>query len=222
MEYRSKFLNGFSRFMQVLCDLILLNFLWIVCSLPVITAGTSTCAAYSVMLKVVRDENTGTVRSFFKAFKENFKRGVILGLIVIAAAAILYVDISFALVQEGTFKTVCLIAYGFLLAVVLIFITYVFPLQARYENTLKGHIKNAFLLSFCSPVKTIIMWIITAVPVALVLLLPFEVVVYIGFFFFLFGASLPIYLNSRLLRKIFDNFVKDEKSNDQGRSEEAC
>lgn len=222
MDIKNRFLNGFSNFMQIVCDLLLLNIFWIVCSLPVITAGTSACAVFSVTLKLVRGEGSGTVRSFFKAFKDNFKRGVLYGLIVIAAIVILYVDISFALVQEGAFRYICLISYGIMTAIVLIFITYVFPLQARYENTFRGHIKNAFLLAFCAPGKTILMWIIYAIPIAMLILLPFEVVLYIAFFFFLFSVSLPMYINSKILRQVFDIFVKDEKNNDQRRSEEAC
>lgn len=208
--------------MQIVCDLIIINLLWIICSLPVITAGTSTCAAFSVSLKLVRGEGSGSLKSFFKAFKDNFKRGLLYGLIVIGAIVILYVDISFALVQEGAFRYVCLIAYGIMMAIVLIFITYVFALQARYENTFRGHIKNAFILAFCAPGKTILMWIILAVPIAMLILLPFEVVLYIAFFFVLFSISLPIYINSIILRQIFDIFVKDENDHDKTRSEEAC
>ncbi|MDO5445171.1 MAG: DUF624 domain-containing protein [Eubacteriales bacterium] len=222
MDKHSQKSEGFFYLFQVISDLVLINLLWFVCSLPVITAGTSTCAAFSVMLKLVRGEGSNTIKSFFKAFKDNFKRGVLYGLIVIAAIFILYVDISFALAQEGVFRYVCLIAYGIMMAIVLIFVTYVFPLQARYENTFRGHIKNAFLLTFCAPGKTILMWIIYSIPIAMFILLPFEVVLYIAFFFFLFSVSLPMYFNSKILRQVFDIFVKDEQNNDQRRSEEAC
>lgn len=209
--------------MQVMSDLLILNILWVICSLPIFTAGASTCAAYTVMLKIVRDEGSGTIVSFFKAFKENFKRGLLYELIVIAAAGILYVDITFAIAQEGSFRYLCLAAYGIMMAIVLIFSIYVFPLEARYSNTAKGTIKNAFLLAFCAPGKTILMWIITAFPIALLILLPFETFLSIAFFYFLFGVSLPMYLNAKILREIFEKFVqiKEDNINDQERSEEA-
>ena len=69
------------RFLTRLWDMIKLNFLWLVFSLPVVTMGAATVAAYSVTLKMV-DEREGYVgRQFIKAFKENWKQGIPLGLI---------------------------------------------------------------------------------------------------------------------------------------------
>ncbi len=208
--------------MQVVYDLMLLNILWIVCSLPLITAGTSACAAFSVLLKLARKEPVHTAKDFFKAFKVNFKQGLVLGLIALGAAAILYVDFSFAMLQDGKMKIVFLIIYGFVMAVYLIFLTYVFPLQARYENTVKAQIKNSFLLTFCAPGKTLKIWIIYAIPVALIVFLPLEILLYIAIFYFLFGLTLPAYFSSKTFRQVFDIFVKDNTNNDKRRSEEAC
>lgn len=65
--------NPVWRFIGKLGDLIILNILWIVCSIPVFTAGASTTAVYYVTLKLVRDEDDSTIRSFFRSFKSNFK-----------------------------------------------------------------------------------------------------------------------------------------------------
>lgn len=48
--------NPVWRFIGKLGDLILLNILWIVCSIPVFTIGASTTAVYYVTLKLARDE----------------------------------------------------------------------------------------------------------------------------------------------------------------------
>jgi len=53
---------------------MVLNLLWCICSIPIFTIGASTTAVYYVTLKLVRDEEDGTFRSFFKSFKENFKQ----------------------------------------------------------------------------------------------------------------------------------------------------
>ena len=54
--------NPVWRFIGKLGDLILLNILWIVCSIPIVTAGAATTAVYYVTLKLVRDENDGTIK----------------------------------------------------------------------------------------------------------------------------------------------------------------
>lgn len=61
------------RILTRIFDLIILNLLFIICSLPVITIGTSLSALYSVTLKMVRNEEGYIVRGFFKAYKENLK-----------------------------------------------------------------------------------------------------------------------------------------------------
>lgn len=66
------------RILTRIFDLIILNLLFIICSLPVITIGTSLTALYSVTLKIVRNEEGYIVRGFFKAYKENFKQSLII------------------------------------------------------------------------------------------------------------------------------------------------
>ena len=217
MENEKKTLkSSLGNFLSLMADLILLNLLWILCSIPIVTIGPSTCALFAVMLKVARDESSNTFGGFFKAFKVNFKSGLVLGLIALAAAFVLYVDITFALAQSGTMRTVFLLSSGALLAVFLTYCTYVFALQARYENKLGLQIKNAFLLSLCAPGKTLLMWIIYAVPVAILLFVPLNIVAYFGFMYIMFAVSLPVYFNCKILRNVFDKFVKPEnqESND--------
>lgn len=223
MERRSKLKESLGSFLSLLCDLMVLNVLWLLCSVPVITVGPSTCALFSCMLKIARDElSDSTFKIFFKAFKENFRNAFFYGLIALAALFIVYVDFSFALSQTGTFRTVFLIVSGAASAALLVFVSYVFPLQARYENTFKGHLRNAFLLSCCSPVSTVFMWIIYAIPAALLLVLPFDLVLRVGFLFLMFGFSLPAYYNCKILRKIFDKFVKDNKNDQSAESDRSC
>ena len=87
--------NPVWRFIGKLGDLILLNLLWTVCSIPVITIGASTTAVYYVTLKMVRDENDSTVRSFFHSFKANFNQATAIWAIFLAVGLILAFDIRF-------------------------------------------------------------------------------------------------------------------------------
>lgn len=219
---RERLKSSLGSFLTLLCDLMLLNVLWLVCALPILTAGPSTSALFACMLKISRDElGESTFLSFFRAFKENFRNSFWYGLIAIAVAAIIYIDISFALTQTGLMRSVYLIASGCLIMIWLIFVSYVFALQARYENTFKLQIKNSFLIAFCAPGRTLLMWITYAIPIALLVLLPFETVLSVGFLFLMFVVSLPVYFNCRILRKIFDKFIKDVNTDEKSGSEEA-
>ena len=216
---RDKLKSSFIRFMYAMADLLIVNLLWLLCSLPVVTVGPASCAMMAVLLKIARDEPVHTVKEFFSAFKSNFKPGLLLGMMALFAAAVIYADGVYAFSVEGTVKIVFCIVTGIVAAIWLTYVCYVFALQARFENTLRAHIRNAFLLAFCAPAKTVAMWIILALPVLLILLLPQYVVAYIGFLFILFGISLPAYCNSKILRTIFDRFLPVEET-EKERTEE--
>ncbi len=184
--------------------MMVLNLLWFICSLPIITAGPSTCGMYCVLLKLVRKEQTSTIKDFFRAFKDNFKAGFIIGLIVLALALVTAVDANFAANVEGTLQTVYVIVAAIIGAIALTLFCYAFAVQAMFENPLKVQLKNAFSLAFLYPGKTIMMWLIAAFPVIVGLALPQFVVARLGFIYLIMGVSGPAYLNCRLLRDIFD------------------
>lgn len=60
--------NLFSEVMTKIFDILLLNLLWLLCSLPAVTFGASTTALYAVMMKLVRGEENGIVKSFSGLF----------------------------------------------------------------------------------------------------------------------------------------------------------
>ena len=80
------------RILTRIFDLIILNLLFIICSLPVITIGTSLSALYSVTLKMVRNEEGYIVRGFFKAYKENLKQSMIIWIPTALCGVFLYAD----------------------------------------------------------------------------------------------------------------------------------
>ena len=88
--------NKFFVFMGRVADLLLLNFLCILCCIPVVTAGASITALYYVTLKMARDEESYIARSFFRSFKQNFKQATIINIIMLLTAAVLFIDLRIA------------------------------------------------------------------------------------------------------------------------------
>ena len=62
--------NAVTHALSKICDMVCLNIMWLICCIPVVTIGASTTALYSVMLKMVKNEEGYIFRGFFKAFKE--------------------------------------------------------------------------------------------------------------------------------------------------------
>lgn len=202
--------NVVTRGLSRICDFMLLNIMWVICSIPLFTIGASTTALYTVMLKVVRNEEGYIVKGFIGAFKENFKKSTILWLILAAIGIVIGIDSRLALGMQSTMRTVfqsVFIVFGLIWLCVVI---YVFPLTARYENTIKNTIKNALILSVAKLPYTLLMVVVTAGPVILTLLDTRTLLIGLGIWIII-GVSVVVWLNSFLLRKAFEIFHTDEK-----------
>ena len=135
------------RAVETFGDLFILNLAFILFSIPIVTFGASATALYSVSLKMCTKEEGPIWRSFVDAFKKNFKKSTIVWLILIAIAAVIEVEYIYVSNFTGTIVTIykgVIIVESLFLILVLVFI---FPLLARYENTVFKSITNAALLS---------------------------------------------------------------------------
>lgn len=206
MARKNKLASSFGAFLRVLCDLMVLNVLWLICCIPVITVGPATSALCCVSLKLARGEPTTTIRTFFEAMKQNFVQALLLGLIGLAGLAVAVVDWLFALSQQGSLRTLYYVVGVIVSAVVLAYWAWVFALNAGFENSLRGTIKSGLSLAFVEPGKTLLIWIAFAIPVLCFLFLPEAVVIYIGWAYILFAVSAPAYIAARSQVKVFSRF----------------
>ena len=134
------------RFLCRFMDMLKLNFMWILFSVPLVTMGASTAAAMSVALKMVDDEEGYIARAFLKAFKENWKQGTALEVISLVAIYAVYLD--FQLFEAVKGNPVMFLIVGMLSGVVITMsLIYAYPLAVRYENTLVKTIQNSFEIS---------------------------------------------------------------------------
>ncbi len=152
--------------LTVLANLILLNWLFALCSLPLVTVGASLTALHHVVLQIVRKEDKGVVREFFRAFKGNFGQATVIWLILLAVGAVLVIDYRMGarVLSSGALTAVLAVAV-LLFALWMVEWVYVFPMQARYENSVKQTFKNAFLVGIGNLPNTLILIALTlAVP----------------------------------------------------------
>lgn len=150
------------KFLSRLWDMIKLNFLWLLFSLPIVTIGAATVAAYTVTLKMVDEAEGYVARQFVKAFKQNLKQGIPLGLLAIFCSYVVYLD--FEMFNKIENNPMILLIFGIVAAFVfgLAFI-YAFPLSARYENTLLGTLKNSVNIAVRYFVRTLFLVFVLAV-----------------------------------------------------------
>jgi len=148
-SYESKF----SQLLLKLCNACMLNVLWFVCSLPIVTMGAATTALYYACLKIVRDEDSHVAAQFFHSFRQNFRQATQIWLILLGCGLFLgldgYILYHLRLTSGGTMGVIWTLALAVVIAaaiVLVIVLEHVFPLLASVENTSKAMLKNAFLI----------------------------------------------------------------------------
>ena len=192
-------------------NMLLLNLLWILFSLPLITVGASTLALYSTFFKMMEGTEGYMFKDFWKGFKSNWKQGTILWLITLAAGYGFYLDFQILKTDPGIPVIVAsIVAFVF----VCFSLLYAYPLSARYENKFYMHIKNSFLLSTKYLGKTFF----------LIFILAFEIGVFIWnshtlIFLVVLGPAVLIYTIAGTSKKVF--LSNDEKNKNDAAMERA-
>ena len=194
-----KFLSGFNK----VTDLVTLNLLWLLCCIPIVTIGASTSALYQVSIQIVEDRDSYIARSFFQAFRENFKQATIVWLCTLIVGAILISDmfivshffassgISFIL---GLLFVICLLLFAGSL--------YFFPVIAYFRNSTKKIFTNSFRLAFGRLGTTLQLFLIGLIPM-IVLALFRDKIILGSFLIVIIVPSLTVFLKSVLLAKLF-------------------
>ena len=130
-------------------QLFFLNCLWLICCLPVLTIGPSTCAAFAVALRLADDDDevqsfAGIARRFFKAFKQDLIQGFFIFLFTAACVSLGY--FLFDRARDYGFNLIIIAALTLYALVVLVVNFYAYPLVARYSNSFINTLRNSIAL----------------------------------------------------------------------------
>lgn len=203
------------RFLWKAADLIALNLVWIICCIPIITIGPATTAMYYVTRKIAKGEWPAIFRTFFRAFKDNFRQSllVFLALLIPICLVAVYLFLS----VFGVLDRLVLIKYLCYLAIAIIgcICTYVYPLMAQYDNSVGNTLKNAVLLPLANPFIALVSTVLNLLPV-LIMLINFEVFVAVSFFWLVIGFSLTALVNTKMLGWLFARLAPQESEDNQG------
>lgn len=199
MKKLFKYDGLFYRFMNKFGNLIILNLVFILTSLPIITLVSSLSALYYATVKTVRTENGYPVKEYWNAFKREIKKGLVMGTLLILSGIVLYIDLLYVSQLETMFGA---ISYAVLILLSLICITLFifFPIVlSRFNLSLFELFKLTTFMMFKHLPYTIILFIlfvaggivIVLVPIPLVFILP----------------SVILFLSSFLFEKLFKKYM---------------
>ena len=190
-------------------QMIVLNLLWMICSLPVITAGASTTALFYCMLKLRKYDDVRVFKDFFSSFKQNFVQSTLVWIVMAALAGLIWMEKDAASQAQGDMTWMLglmIVAFGIPLVMTAL---YIFPVIAAFENKTKTLIANAFFFSVRKFGSTIAMAVITILPMTMTLVDAELFPVYL-FIWLLFGFSLTAYADSWFIWKQFKPYFKDD------------
>ena len=209
--------SPFFQFMEKVADFFIVNILTVILLLPIVTGGAALTAAHKIMQNYVTKNDQPVFKTYFRTFASEFKHSTIVWLLSLVLIAILALNVTLVFFNfSGNLAFLLYILLGIATVVFLGTAAYAIPMIARYENSLKQHLRNALLLAVGNLPKTVIMLALYAIPVLLAFL-DVEIFFNLIFFWLLIGTSLTIYLETKLLYPIFqklEDAAEDSEADD--------
>ncbi|WP_071130112.1 YesL family protein [Enterococcus timonensis] len=194
--------RGIYKAMAKLYQLLVLNFIFLLTCLPIVTIGTAISAAYATSFKLQTGSEEKIVRTYFKKFKENLFQGSLVWLLVIAFAALIFAGYQGLRSFFQTFPATFYI-FAFVLGVLLLTLEFVFPMMAKFASSTPKIFINSLILALKHlPYSMLIFFMFGAIGVALPLFIPQLFVLWL-----FLGFGLMIYLSSIVFQKIFSQYV---------------
>ena len=193
-------------FLAKLGDMFILNIMYLVCCIPVVTIGAATTALYYNTLKMAENREAYVWKDFLKSFRQNFRQATIIWMILLVIGGVLVADLflmgGIGSESLASVTAIVVIVLGIFLVLTVV---YVFPVLARFDNSVKNIMKYALLMAIRHLPSTIVILAIHSVPLLLAFasleafirgLLPV----------LLFVVSILAYLESKLFSRIFSNY----------------
>lgn len=203
------------RFLEKAANLMLLNLLWILCSLPIITIGASSTALYTMVFKLLNSENESIniIKPFFSVFRKEFWKSEGIYGITLVLALIVTAN-AFGSQRLPTPLSICALVPFFIFCIAL---GYIFPLYSKFENNYVNTLKNAVLLSLIHFPKSILILCSNLLPV-IVLLLSEALFWKLFVFWILIYFALSAYFVAKWLTPIFDKMILSTKADENANS----
>lgn len=199
-------------FLEKVGHIMLLNWLMLICCIPIVTIGPAVTAVYWVTLKMVRNEEGGLVQDFFHSFRVNLKQGIVVGLIILGIGAALGFELfwMYQIAQfGGIFDKIVFFVFVFFAAAFLMTVNYVWALLAKYNNSTKQLFRTARALAVRHLIATVVMGVISIAPIVMLMYTPASMTIAVLFYLWL-GIPAIAYLQSIFMVKIFDMYPSAE------------
>lgn len=200
--------SRFMRIMSRVADLVLLNLCYLLTCVPLFTIGAASAALYTVCFRFGTDEEAGVIRSYFRAFRENFKRGTGVWLIVLLCGGAALVNAWVFYAMPGGLRFLSVL-FAILLVLVLLVFGYAFPLLSQFADGVWPTLRNALILSLGYLPRSLLITAVNVFPFAL-MLADFYLFLQAAFLWTVLYFSLAAYVDTFLLKGVFAPYLTDD------------
>ena len=200
--------NFLMRFCEKVLDIVTVNLLFVVSCLPIVTIGVAKISLYQTIFEVKSSRRVPVFKTYMRAFKQNLKLGLQLGLLELGIFLISVVDLSLFWGQTGLgFQLIKAICLGILIFLTLVMLAS-YPIAARYDLTWKEVLQKGLLLvSFNFPWFFLMLAILFLI--VMVLYVSGFTLVLGGSAFLLFGFGLLAFWQTGLIEKLFAKYQSE-------------
>lgn len=183
------------RIADAFCGMVIIGILWVICSIPLVTMGAATTAAYYATAKAVRMQNGKVTQEFFKSFRQNMRQGFFVSILyLVFFAAAVYNGMTMGKTALGVWLVAAWV-------VAMLFLMTCFFLS-RFTNSVAGITKMAMLGVF----RHFHLWIpLSAMAIA------FGTVIYVWTPGIMFLPGLWMYLATYLVERILQRYMPKEQ-----------
>jgi uncharacterized membrane protein YesL len=149
--------------LNTIVDYFLLNLLWFIVSIPLITVFPATAALFGVVRqRHLEKDSRGILIDYFTLFRDNFKQSFAISLIWAIVGAFLYIDYLLINPTQSLIQLLLFVVLWIGIILFSVMSIYLFPIIVHFKLTWKNVIRNAFLFSLMNPLLTVMLLVISA------------------------------------------------------------
>jgi len=190
-----------------IADVMILNILFIVTALPVITIGAALTALNFTAMRIATGTDRTITGDYLRSFRGNLRQataiwGILLGL---AAVLVAWYGVISALVTDPVVQFVLYAGWYIIVFLVVVMTLWVFPYLAKFEGSIRDTLRNARLLSWRHPLTTLFALTVIVLCATVTVFSP-QATGY-GLLWLLIGFGGIAVVDGTLFARIFDRYI---------------
>ncbi len=205
-SYDSKLMQ----FLSATADVFIVNILYILCCIPIVTVGAARTALHTVAAAWAGKENAGAAE-FLRAFKEGFSGSTRVWLTMLGIG--LFLTMDFLLLSRSELQMKNTLMYLIMVPTVfyLFCLSRIFEIISWFACSYAQYFRNAFFVSVANPITTILHIVFLLFPAAAFFMRP-DIFTIVGMFWVLAYFSLEGYLDALLSKKMYEKLLKQTQT----------